>query len=693
MGRNNNSLKWKIDISKKVEILIKDLKDEDPLYRERAAEILGEIGDVRAIEPLIEALKDWYDKAQEKAVKALVKIREPAVEYLIQALKDKDISVRKSAVKALGLIGNSRAVEPLKEALKDEDSGFREEVEIALSKIGDSQVVEPLIQSPKDNDQAAKGFAIIGKLAVEHLIQALKDKDISVRTRAIKELGMIGDSRAVEPLKEALKDKDWNVKENAAWALGEIGDTRAIEPLVQYLKNEYFEGFSIAPDALDKLGWKPINDEDKVYYFLEKKAYKELIILGEPAVELFSQALKRKDSYRRLRIIEALFKIDDLRTFKFLVKMLLDEDSDVRKEAAEFLRIQGWEPENDTDKAYYFIAMKKWNELIRLGEPAVEPLIWALKDADYSVQWEIVEVLGKIGDERAVEPLIQLLKGELDVRKNPEVEDLGYWEPEFEFQERIAEAIGKIGGTKAVELLIQELGNVSVEEWIAMSLRDIPDPRAVEPLIQTLEKGEYRALKYAAEALGKIGDVRAIKPLIQTLRAPDVDIYLKVFDALESFGKLAVEPLIQALKDKDPNVQSGAVLILISIGDSSATERLIQLIKDKDRDVRIQAIHALEIGDERAVKPLIEALKDEDNIVRKVVASTLGKIGGSRAVEALIEALKDDDFEVRIKAMEALENIGDVKAVESLNKTLKDENEEVCKAAKKALEKIKKKNS
>lgn len=93
MGTSNDSLKGKIDISKKVEILIKDLKDEDPLYRERAAEILGEIGDVRAVEPLIEALKDWYDKAQEEAVRALRKIGEPAIEYLIQALKDADYSV------------------------------------------------------------------------------------------------------------------------------------------------------------------------------------------------------------------------------------------------------------------------------------------------------------------------------------------------------------------------------------------------------------------------------------------------------------------------------------------------------------------------------------------------------------------------------------------------------------------------
>lgn len=46
-----------------------------------------------------------------------------------------------------------------------------------------------------------------------------------------------------------------------------------------------------------------------------------------------------------------------------------------------------------------------------IGEPAVEPLIEAVRDEDEDVRVEAAEALIKIGDERAVDPLIQYLKG------------------------------------------------------------------------------------------------------------------------------------------------------------------------------------------------------------------------------------------------------------------------------------------
>ena len=45
-------------------------------------------------------------------------------------------------------------------------------------------------------------------------------------------------------------------------------------------------------------------------------------------------------------------------------------------------------------------------------ERALEPLIQALKDEKWNVRVEAASALGKIGDERAVEPLIQVLQNE-----------------------------------------------------------------------------------------------------------------------------------------------------------------------------------------------------------------------------------------------------------------------------------------
>jgi HEAT repeat protein len=71
-----------------VEILIEYLEDDDWVVREAAADLLGKIGDVRAVEPLMTRLR-----------------------------VDKDTGVKELAVKALGLIGDARPVELLVELI------------------------------------------------------------------------------------------------------------------------------------------------------------------------------------------------------------------------------------------------------------------------------------------------------------------------------------------------------------------------------------------------------------------------------------------------------------------------------------------------------------------------------------------------------------------------------------------------
>ena len=78
---------------------------------------------------------------------------EVIVERLIQALKDKDEYVRLGAAGALGELGDLRAVEPLNEALKDKYSNVREIAACALKKIGNRVKVEPLIRVQKNNER------------------------------------------------------------------------------------------------------------------------------------------------------------------------------------------------------------------------------------------------------------------------------------------------------------------------------------------------------------------------------------------------------------------------------------------------------------------------------------------------------------------------------------------------------------
>ena len=236
-----------------IEPLIEALKNNSfyKSVRSEAADALGilsnELGDKRAVVPLIEALKDddrRYTRCgsvRSSAASSLGKIGdERAVEPLIEALKDDDEYVAIFAADSLGKIGDERAVEPLIKALTD-DKKLRSSAARALGEIGDERAVEPLIEALKDDDEIVRRWAALslGELAderaIEPLIKVLKDDDQDVRKWTILALGKTNDIRAVEHLIEALKDDDEDLRKIAAKALGELGDERAIEPLIEAL--------------------------------------------------------------------------------------------------------------------------------------------------------------------------------------------------------------------------------------------------------------------------------------------------------------------------------------------------------------------------------------------------------------------------------------------------------------------------
>jgi hypothetical protein len=138
-----------------IQPLKKVLKRESRELRAGVARALGEIGNARAVDALIEALKDEDSNVYWNSIEALVEIAKKdlgVVDKLIKALRDEDSYVRISVAWALGEIGDARAVDALIEALRDEDSYVRESIAWALGAIGDARAVDSLIKTLKDDD-------------------------------------------------------------------------------------------------------------------------------------------------------------------------------------------------------------------------------------------------------------------------------------------------------------------------------------------------------------------------------------------------------------------------------------------------------------------------------------------------------------------------------------------------------------
>lgn len=117
------------------------------LFREGACKILGEIKSDKAVDVLIDCLKDQHEGVKFYATKALGKIKnEKAVIPLIEKLRTvKDPSQRAEIVKALGIIGDRRAVKTIIRILYDDNDKFvRQQAASALGEIGDEKALRAL---------------------------------------------------------------------------------------------------------------------------------------------------------------------------------------------------------------------------------------------------------------------------------------------------------------------------------------------------------------------------------------------------------------------------------------------------------------------------------------------------------------------------------------------------------------------
>jgi HEAT repeat protein len=167
---------------------------------------------------------------------------------------------------------------------------------------------------------------------------------------------------------------------------------------------------------------------------------------------------------------------------------------------------------------------------------AVEPLLWVLfNDQDQAIREDVVRVLGQLGDGRAMEFLVAVMK-------EPGLRPLA------------VDALGKIGDCRAVPVLIAVLeggdrpaaartvagcGDNWDEEMetkgaAVRALGNLGDARAIPILLKALDHTVTRA--EAAAALARFGS-KVIAPLVTLMtQTADENMRFHVKDALSKLG-------------------------------------------------------------------------------------------------------------------------------------------------------------
>jgi len=316
---------------------------------------LGYFGDKRAIKSLYEFLVEHPKDVN--ILELLVILGETQnIDELIEILEDKeqDSMSRYRTAFVLGNLGNKKAIEPLMNCLLEDECSFRETVIESLGKLGEKSIVETVINLIEKEEEStyfmfkykieiySKTLGRIGdKAAVEPLIKILKQKEGWKRSFAAEALGDLGDKKAVKPLLEVLKnpgDNQYSTGKFIALALAKLEAKQAIKPLIKILNNEKRD-LTTKIGAMDALG--DLGDTDavesiihilaneRIDQYVRGFAAESLGKLGdERAVDNLVEIIMRFWDYKPLflqRSAEALRNIGGKKVEKAMKRILEDE--------------------------------------------------------------------------------------------------------------------------------------------------------------------------------------------------------------------------------------------------------------------------------------------------------------------------------------------------------------------------------
>ena len=241
-------------------------------------------------------------------------------------------------------------------------------------------------------------------------------------------------------------------------------------------------------------------------------------------------------------------------------------------------------------------------------QQAADPLLAALGSPHERVRFAAAWALAELGDPRVVEPVIALF------RAKP--------------AEPYARVLGKFKDPRSIEPLVAALihEDPALRQLAGVTLETIdpewPQSRAAKAAIlrfrAALHDPHPDIKRLALELLEKIGDQEVAREL---LRVTERDI-ASVGWAVRELDRINPEwtRLPQA---------------------ASAVPALIELLRGEGFERELAAATLAAIGDPRAVDPLVDALRDRDRDLRNAAARALGQLGDPRAISSLVVAPLD----------------------------------------------------
>jgi HEAT repeat protein len=325
----------------------------------------------------------------------------------------------------------------------------------------------------------------VPKETLETLISELAHEEDWRRMRATAAC-LKGGPKAVDGIIQAVPNGSPKYKVEAIRMLARIGDSRAGISLVQMLNDENEEVFNAAISALEQMAG--ILDEPTAGALVERlkdEQHREAItaLLGAIPTSIgpLTAMLQDSEESARLTAADILEHLLDPRSADALVDAMADPV--LRDFAVRTLRKLG-AIRDRIDQVMNELSQVEESELregarqeavIKLhpiGRPSVEILIEFLEDDDWVVREAAADVLGKIADIRAVEPLMERLR----------------IDPDTGVKELATKSLGLLGDARPVDLLIDMIPIRPLRVLAVEALEKIKDIEVLRPHVEIFKK-------------------------------------------------------------------------------------------------------------------------------------------------------------------------------------------------------------
>jgi HEAT repeat protein len=346
-------------------------------------------------------------------------------------------------------------------------------------------------------------------------------------------------------------------------------------------------------------------------------------------------------------------------------------------------------------------------ELIKLGADSVPPLIDALQTQDLSLLLYYQQILARIPSATpaltktlaTAHPIIRARAAEIfgmskDKSAIPALLDASKGEY-FTVRSRAALALGNIDDARVIpnlmSLLKDKEGEVRAAACIALG--KFRDPSTFDEIANVLlDDLKIEVRQSAALALGDTKHTAAIPYLMEALRDSfwwfeREQAAADLLSAIEKMGPAVVDPLLEALGNKEGTVRRYAAIVLGNLRDPRTIEDLSMMLYDLHTEVGKSAADALAKFGPQAVNVLIESIHHPEAGIRENAVIALGRIQDVRVAPVLIEMMYDSDRDVQKQALQSLGQLRDQRAISALQEVAANRGDrELSALAKKILD-------